>query len=223
MSISAAVSPTWPSTTKMSTDASFTASAACASIIPGKISIPPTRSIFIADAGLRGKFSNPPVSTVMNSCSPQYDLTYMRSRVTPGSSYTIARFVPVKRLNNALLPTFGRPTMATRGSFSSGIFPHCRRVFRRRTASARSFCFFVFTPPPLSSSSSFSSAFSSSSSNKESPRLAPSFAAASNNARSNARASLALSRNVAVHDAAYAAPSLSYAAISCALNVVVVA
>src|SRR5581483_530756 len=39
----------------------------------------------------------------------------MRSRVMPGSSPTIERRLPVSRLKSVDLPTFGRPTMATRG------------------------------------------------------------------------------------------------------------
>src|ERR1700688_678985 len=41
----------------------------------------------------------------------------MRSRVMPGSSVTIARRVPVKRLNNVDLPTLGRPTITSDGKF----------------------------------------------------------------------------------------------------------
>src|ERR1700686_4733316 len=41
----------------------------------------------------------------------------MRSRVMPGSSVTIARLVPVKRLNNVDLPTLGRPTITSDGKF----------------------------------------------------------------------------------------------------------
>ena len=40
----------------------------------------------------------------------------MRSRVIPGSSPTIDRREPVSRLNNVLLPTFGRPQTAISGS-----------------------------------------------------------------------------------------------------------
>ena len=42
----------------------------------------------------------------------------MRSRVIPGSSVTIERRVPVSRLKIVDLPTLGRPTMTTDGSFS---------------------------------------------------------------------------------------------------------
>src|SRR5579862_5313889 len=40
----------------------------------------------------------------------------MRSRVIPGSSPTIDRRLPVIRLNSVLLPTLGRPTIATSGN-----------------------------------------------------------------------------------------------------------
>src|SRR5216684_3513388 len=42
----------------------------------------------------------------------------MRSRVIPGSLVTIERRVPVSRLKIVDLPTFGRPTITTDGSFS---------------------------------------------------------------------------------------------------------
>src|SRR5437868_13656394 len=40
----------------------------------------------------------------------------MRSRVMPGSSPTIERREPTRRLNKVDLPTFGRPTIASVGS-----------------------------------------------------------------------------------------------------------
>src|SRR2546422_10164287 len=40
----------------------------------------------------------------------------MRSRVMPGSSVTMDRRVPVTRLNNVDLPTFGRPAMTINGN-----------------------------------------------------------------------------------------------------------
>src|SRR5579864_1644754 len=46
----------------------------------------------------------------------------MRSRVIPGSSVTIDRRVPVSRLKIVDLPTLGRPTITTEGSFSVIIF-----------------------------------------------------------------------------------------------------
>src|ERR1700686_3333585 len=42
----------------------------------------------------------------------------MRSRVMPGSLVTMERRVPVRRLNSVDLPTLGRPTMTSDGSFS---------------------------------------------------------------------------------------------------------
>ena len=60
------------------------------------------------------------------------------SRVVPAMSWTTARSAPTRRLNSVLLPTFGRPTIATRGgAASSGIpsvvrrQPLARRVRRR--------------------------------------------------------------------------------------------
>src|SRR5580698_10348676 len=46
----------------------------------------------------------------------------MRSRVIPGSSPTIDRRLAVNRLKSVLLPTLGRPTIATRGSFAAPAF-----------------------------------------------------------------------------------------------------
>src|SRR5579863_6186623 len=46
----------------------------------------------------------------------------MRSRVIPGSSPTIDRRLAVNRLNSVLLPTLGRPTIATSGSFAAPAF-----------------------------------------------------------------------------------------------------
>src|SRR6185437_8201792 len=43
----------------------------------------------------------------------------MRSRVMPGSSPTMERRVRVSRLKSVDLPTFGRPTIATKGHRSS--------------------------------------------------------------------------------------------------------
>src|ERR1700730_8013017 len=57
----------------------------------------------------------------------------MRSRVIPGSSVTIARRVPVKRLNNVDLPTLGRPTITSDGKFCAmNIF-----VPRKKTRAVR--------------------------------------------------------------------------------------
>ena len=47
----------------------------------------------------------------------------MRSRVMPGSSVTMERRVPVKRLKSVDLPTFGRPTITMDGSLPVIVFP----------------------------------------------------------------------------------------------------
>src|SRR5438445_11072765 len=53
----------------------------------------------------------------------------MRSRVMPGSSATIDRRDPTKRLNNVDFPTFGRPTIASVGSASDFFFLFFMAVF----------------------------------------------------------------------------------------------
>mmetsp|Transcript_36735 Transcript_36735/g.90714 ORF Transcript_36735/g.90714 Transcript_36735/m.90714 type:complete len:411 (+) Transcript_36735:593-1825(+) len=161
ISMSAVVRPCWPSVTMISACASRTASAAWLSTMPGRISTPPMVSTEGASLGFPGRLSSPPVSTIMNSVSPQNARTYMRSRVTPGWSYTMARFVPVRRLKSADFPTLGRPTMATRGSLSSGILPHSRRVLRLRF----SFVSSGLAPPSSSSSKSLASSGPSAGSN----------------------------------------------------------
>ena len=57
----------------------------------------------------------PPVST-RSKVRPRHSAwAYSLSRVTPGVSSTMERRFPVNLLNSMDLPTFGRPTMATRG------------------------------------------------------------------------------------------------------------
>src|SRR5437868_7381673 len=56
----------------------------------------------------------------------------MRSRVMPGSSPTIDRRSPIRRLNKVDLPTLGRPTIATSGS---PLF--CRRFILIKWQNAR--------------------------------------------------------------------------------------
>ena len=68
-----------------------------------------------ASIGSSGSSSRPPVSTTtkrrpFHSASP-----YRRSRVVRARSSTIAVRAPRIRLKSVLLPTFGRPTMATTG------------------------------------------------------------------------------------------------------------
>src|SRR5579864_6500473 len=46
----------------------------------------------------------------------------MRSRVMPGSSVTIERRVPVRRLKSVDLPTLGRPTITMDGSLPVIVF-----------------------------------------------------------------------------------------------------
>ena len=59
--------------------------------------------------------SMPPVST-RSKVRPRHSAwAYSLSRVTPGVSSTMERRFPVNLLNSMDLPTFGRPTMATRG------------------------------------------------------------------------------------------------------------
>ena len=60
--------------------------------------------------------SQPPVSTARKSRPRQLASTSLRSRVTPGRSSTIATRLPTILFNRVDLPTFGRPTIATRGT-----------------------------------------------------------------------------------------------------------
>src|SRR5262249_40130312 len=57
----------------------------------------------------------PPVSTTSTSRPFQRAFPYKRSRVMPGSSPTIDLRLPIKRLKRVLLPTLGRPTIASTG------------------------------------------------------------------------------------------------------------
>src|ERR1017187_9879320 len=65
----------------------------------------------------------------------------MRSRVIPGSLVTIDRRVPVRRLKIVDLPTLGRPTITTDGSFSvivsGGVQVEPAPVKTQRTRSER--------------------------------------------------------------------------------------
>jgi hypothetical protein len=98
---------TCPSTRNIMTDASSTAEAACFSIIEGilataaslkAIGIPSIPMVVVmAKSSITSDcdfeiLRTPPVSTTINSCTPQKDLPYKRSLVTPGSSTTIALF-----------------------------------------------------------------------------------------------------------------------------------
>jgi hypothetical protein len=57
----------------------------------------------------------PPVSNSWNVWPRQTTGSANESRVVPATGATIARRVPVMRLNKVDLPTFGRPTRTTDG------------------------------------------------------------------------------------------------------------
>ena len=59
--------------------------------------------------------SMPPVSTSVNLRPFHSQSSSLRSRVTPARSSTTASREPLSRLTSELLPTFGYPTIATRG------------------------------------------------------------------------------------------------------------
>ncbi len=54
----------------------------------------------------------PPVSMMVHGVSVMAQGAAIRSRVTPGWSWTMAILRLARRLNMADFPTFGRPTMA---------------------------------------------------------------------------------------------------------------
>ena len=112
-SSSAGVMPAAASTTKTMTSASAMARRAC--------------SWTRASIGSSGSTSRPPVSTRTNRRPFHSASPYSRSRVVRARSSTIAVRAPTMRLKSVLLPTFGRPTMATTGSA-----PPSRVVARRR-------------------------------------------------------------------------------------------
>src|SRR5437870_1140604 len=56
----------------------------------------------------------PPVSTISKYRSPAVTKVDTRSRVTPAVGSTMLMRRPASQLKSADLPTFGRPTMATR-------------------------------------------------------------------------------------------------------------
>src|SRR5690242_8851311 len=63
-----------------------------------------------------GFSTRPPVSMTTKGIGPTRPKPYWRSRVSPGTSATMASRVPVSTLNRVDLPTLGRPTRATMGS-----------------------------------------------------------------------------------------------------------
>lgn len=57
----------------------------------------------------------PPVSMIVQGVGVAVQGAEIRSRVTPGWSWTMAIFRPARRLKSADFPTLGRPTIATVG------------------------------------------------------------------------------------------------------------
>ena len=98
-SSSPGVIPAFASTTKSTRSASATAARAWSAI---------ERVI-----GERSATSTPPVSISRNSVPAHSQTSSLRSRVTPGVSWTTAARVPVSRLTSVDLPTLGNPTTAT--------------------------------------------------------------------------------------------------------------
>ena len=98
-SSSPGVTPARASTTKSTRSASATASRACCAI--ARVS------------GVWSAMSTPPVSTSTKRLPVHSQTSSLRSRVTPGISWTTAARVSVSRLTSVDLPTFGKPTIAT--------------------------------------------------------------------------------------------------------------
>src|SRR5262249_19522843 len=68
----------------------------------------------------------PPVSMTVARQPPNSAEPWIRSRVTPGVSRTIALRLPIRRLKSVDFPTFGRHTIATTGN-RTGAAPSRRR------------------------------------------------------------------------------------------------
>ena len=67
----------------------------------------------------------PPVSTTVNRFPRQTASAYSLSRVTPGRFSVMESLRPAILLKSVLLPTLGRPTIATRGfAILFPFFPH---------------------------------------------------------------------------------------------------
>ena len=99
--LSAAVTPVPISVTRTMTSAESMAIWACSRM---------NSSISLSAEG-----SMPPVSTISKLRPFHSHSAYSRSRVTPGVSSTMESRRPARRLKSMDLPTFGLPTMATRG------------------------------------------------------------------------------------------------------------
>ncbi len=114
---SSSVTPTVASTTNTTASASRTARSDCALTFASSDDPPG---------------SHPPVSTTVNSVPCHSASNDLRSRVTPGSSCTIASRRPTSLLTSVDLPTFGRPTIATTGRLGLTFMPALRPVRRAR-------------------------------------------------------------------------------------------
>ena len=99
-------SPARASASNISRSASCTARSVCARICAA---IP------------TGFSTSPPVSITTQGTGPSRPKPYCRSRVSPGTSATMASRVPVSTLNRVDLPTFGRPTSAMTGSMRGAL------------------------------------------------------------------------------------------------------
>lgn len=100
------VGPTWPSTTRTTPALSSMAIMACS-------------RISLANRASLSSKTRPPVSTNWNFSPRNSPLRYVRSRVMPSSSATMAPpdCCPASLFTRADLPTFGLPTTAIRGTF----------------------------------------------------------------------------------------------------------
>ena len=110
--------PSRPSTTKATAQASFMAASAWRRMSDSKPRMPSGPSVTMAWASR----VMPPVSTMPKSGWPLRRTTpSMRSRVTPGRSWVMARLLRIRRLNRVDLPTLGRPTRTMQGNEDMGL------------------------------------------------------------------------------------------------------
>ena len=131
ISSSSAVTPSRTSTMKQQTSASVIAICACSRV--ARVSAAISGAAFFGNGT-----SSPAVSTIVKRFPPHSTTPYRRSRVRPANASTIARRVPVRRLNSVDFPTFGRPTIATTPTAGAIGSPSSRR--RRRVAPAGLIC-----------------------------------------------------------------------------------
>ena len=107
---SGGVTPELPSVMNSTASASLTAIKACSRISWMKSAEPTESGVLPPWVG-----SMPPVSIMLKTISFHSVSATKRSRVVPGTSSTIARRSPARRLKSVLFPTLGRPTRATTG------------------------------------------------------------------------------------------------------------